>query len=196
MSFQWTITPLIFAPGIVDRSMTILYRDPGIKQEGPVLVWLLKCNNMKTIVDTGPASPFAAMDEIFNQTPEQTIESQLYHNDTSLDEITMIINTHLHTDHCSGNAYFKNASFLVQRNEMEYAKNPLNVHLPAYTIALNGINFQLLDGDEEIAPGLQVIHTPGHSPGSQAVVIHTAQGIYIIVNEMDKKKPNMLKTKD
>lgn len=181
--FQWTITPLIFATGIVDRSMTLLYRDHGIKQEGPVLGWLLKSNNMLILVDTGPAGPNQAMDEIFRQTPEQTVESQLARNGVSLDDITMIINTHLHTDHCSGNSYFKNVDCLVQRKEMEYAKNPLFVHRPAYNISLEGINFKLLDGDTEIAPGLQVIHTPGHSPGSQAVVAQTEQGIYIIAGD-------------
>lgn len=182
-SSQWTITPLILATGLVDRSMTLLYRDPGVKQEGPVISWLLEGNDMKILVDTGPAGPFQAMDEIFHQTPEQKIESQLLRNGVSPDDISMIINTHLHTDHCSGNAYFNNIDCLVQRSEIEYAKNPLKVHEAAYNITLDGINFRLLDGDAEIAPGLQVIHTPGHSPGSQAVVVHTANGVYIIAGD-------------
>jgi glyoxylase-like metal-dependent hydrolase (beta-lactamase superfamily II) len=111
------------------------------------------------------------------------MEAQLHHFDTTLAEITLIINTHLHIDHCAGNAYFDPVPCLIQKSEMEYAKNPLPVHKPAYDVQLEGINYQLLDGDQEIAPGLQVILTPGHSPGSQAVLVQTAQGLYVIAGD-------------
>ena len=51
MSDQWTILPLWLATGSVDKSMTLLYRDQGIKEEGPVLAWLLKSKNAKVLVD-------------------------------------------------------------------------------------------------------------------------------------------------
>jgi N-acyl homoserine lactone hydrolase len=183
MPDQWTISPLCLGTASVDKSVTLLYRDPGVKEEGPVLAWLLKHENTKILVDTGPFSPEKTMDELFTRTPEQTMEAQLRRFDTSPDEITMIINTHLHTDHCTGNAYFKNVQGLVQTKEIEYAKDPLPVHRPAYDVELEGIEFQLLDGDTEVASGLQVILVPGHSPGSQAVLVHTSQGLYVIAGD-------------
>lgn len=191
MSDRWTILPLWLATGSVDKSMTLLYRDQGIKEEGPVLAWLLKSKNVKVLVDTGAVSPFRATDPYFTQAPDQTLEAQLGRFETTKGEITMIINTHLHTDHCAGNAYFDNVPCLVQEAEMAYAGNPLRVHKPAYDVQLKGFNFQLLDGDREIAPGLQVILTPGHSPGSQAVLVQTAKGLYVIAGDTIPTFENM-----
>jgi glyoxylase-like metal-dependent hydrolase (beta-lactamase superfamily II) len=147
--------------------------------------------NMKVLVDTGPFSPTKGMDPLFAQTAEQTIEAQLSRFGATPDDIKMVINTHLHTDHCSGNAYFKNVRCLVQKREIEYARDPLPVDRPAYAVELEGIDFQLLEGDLEVTPGIQVILTPGHTPGSQAVLVHTRQGLYVIAGDSIPNFENM-----
>jgi N-acyl homoserine lactone hydrolase len=191
MSDQWTIAPLWLATGGVDRSMTLLYKDQGIKAQGPVLGWLLKSENAKVVVDTGVVGPARTTDPCFAQAPEQTLEAQLARCETTKDEIAMVINTHLHIDHCAGNACFGNVPCLVQEREMEYARNPLPVHKPAYDVQLTGINFRFLEGDREIAPGLRVILTPGHSPGSQAVLVNTTQGLFVIAGDTVPSFENM-----
>jgi N-acyl homoserine lactone hydrolase len=182
---QWIIAPLTLATGIVDKSQSLLYRDAGIKKEGAVLAWLLMNGERKILVDTGvfgPSDP-PGNNGPFTQTPEQTMPAQLMRFDTSPDEIKLVINTHLHLDHCAGNFYFPGARFLVQKREMEYAKQPLYVHKPAYDVDLKGIDFQLLEGDADIAPGLKVILTPGHSPGSQIVLVETSAGLHVIAGD-------------
>jgi N-acyl homoserine lactone hydrolase len=181
--YNWTIAPLVLGTGVVDKSMGLLYRDQGIKMEGPVVGWLLLGKDRKVLVDTGPYNPGKGMDPIFSRTAEQTMEAQLRRFDTSVDEITMVINTHLHTDHCAGNGYFKNVHCLVQKKEMEYAREPLPIHKPAYDVELEGIDFELLDGDGEVAPGLQVMLAPGHTPGSQVVLVQTSEGLYVIAGD-------------
>lgn len=191
MSDQWIIKPLWLATGSVDRSMTLLYRDQGIKAEGPVLAWLLESKDRQILVDTGAVGLSSATDPCFVQAADQTLEAQLARHGTKKDEITMIINTHLHVDHCSGNAHFGGIPCLVQEIEMEYAKSPLQVHKPAYDVPLTGIDFRLLHGDGEVVPGLRVIHTPGHSPGSQAVLVDTAKGLYVIAGDSIPTFENM-----
>jgi len=182
---QWTITPLILATAVRDKSQSLLYRDFGVKHEGAVLAWLLMNGKEKILVDTGACGPVKTpeFDKRYAQTPEQTLEAQLMRVNTSLDEITTVINTHLHIDHCSGNVLFKKARFLVQKREMEYARNPLPIHKPPYEVKLTGIHFELLDGDTDVASGVNVILTPGHSPGSQSVLVQTAEGLYIIASD-------------
>ena len=191
MKPEWTIAPLVLGTASVDTSLTLLHRDPGVPLPGAVLAWLLVGENMKILVDTGPFNPARGMDPLFSQTSEQTLEAQLHRFDTSPAEIAMVINTHLHTDHCSGNAYFKNRRFLVQKSEIEYARDPLPVDRPAYAVELEGIDFQLLDGDTDIAPGLQLILTPGHTPGSQSVLVQTSQGLHIIAGDTIPHFANM-----
>lgn len=181
---HWTIAPLILARATRDKSQVILLGDVGTNVEGAVLAWLLMSGSEKILVDTGLGlldTPDAC--NLFDQGADLTMEAQLIRFNTNPAEIEMVINTHLHIDHCGGNVFFKGARCLVQKKELEYARNPLPVHRPAYGIDLTGFEFQLLDGDTEIAPGIKVILTPGHSPGSQAVLVDTAKGLYIIAGD-------------
>ncbi len=184
-SHQWTIAPLIVATAVRDKSQSLLHRDFGVKMEGAVLAWLLMSGSEKILVDTGACGRVATAEfyKRYSQTPEQTLEAQLTRFNTSPDEISTVINTHLHLDHCSGNVLFKRARFFVQKREMEYARNPVPIHKPVYDVDLSGITFELLDGDAEVADGVQVILNPGHTPGSQAVLVQTAQGLYIIAGD-------------
>ena len=189
---EWTIAPLILATAVRDKSQTLLYRDIGVKQEGAVLAWLLISSKEKILVDTG-ASGVLNTPEFYGrytQTSEQTLEAQLMRFNTSPDEIKMVINTHLHADHCAGNTLFKRAHFYVQKKEMDYARNPLPIHRHGYVVGLEGIkplfewvNFDLLEGEVNLAPGIKVLLTPGHTPGTQTVCVQTREGLYIIASD-------------
>ena len=50
------------------------------------------------------------------------------------DDVDLVINTHLHWDHCSNSDVFRNAEILVQRDELGYAAAPCAEHLRAYGI--------------------------------------------------------------
>ena len=106
----------------------------------------------------------------------------------SANEIDIVIDTHLHDDHCTGNfrraadgsraPAFPNAEYLVQRREYEDATN-LNERTRAtyrpenYVPLLQSGQMRLLDGDAEIAPGVSAIETPGHTPGHMSVRIES-----------------------
>jgi N-acyl homoserine lactone hydrolase len=89
-------------------------------------------------------------------------------------DIGLVINTHLHFDHCGQNAVFKHAACYVQRAELARAK----VESPDLYDWFDFMNarFELLDGDAEVLPGLRVITTPGHTAGHQSVVVQSADG--------------------
>jgi glyoxylase-like metal-dependent hydrolase (beta-lactamase superfamily II) len=54
-----------------------------------------------------------------------------------------------------------------------------------------GMTFEYLDGDAEIVPGVKAILTPGHSPGSQALLVDTAKGLYVIAGDTITHFENM-----
>ena len=56
-----------------------------------------------------------------------------------------------------------------------------------------GTKFELLDGDAEIADGVRVITTPGHTPGHQSVVVDTEAGRYCIAGDAVMWYENMEK---
>jgi N-acyl homoserine lactone hydrolase len=89
-------------------------------------------------------------------------------------DISLVINTHLHFDHCGQNAVFKHAPFYVQRAELDRARRE-SAELAGW-FDFMGARFELLDGDTEILPGLSVIATPGHTAGHQCVMVSTGDG--------------------
>lgn len=181
---KWTIAPLVLATAVRDLSQVLLMAPMGTGVPGAVLAWLLTSGDEKILVDTG----FGAMDtpdlkNNFSRTPEQSLESQLARFGTVPEEIRLVVHTHLHVDHCGGNCFLPNARPLAQRSELEYARNPLPVHRPAYDVDLARMGLELLDGDTEITEGVRTIMTPGHSPGSQAVLVDTSEGLYVIAGD-------------
>jgi len=74
-------------------------------------------------------------------------------------DIDLVINTHLHFDHCGQNAVFKHAAFYVQRAELDRCRRESPAVYDWFDF--QNASFELLDGDAEIRPGLSVISTPG-----------------------------------
>jgi N-acyl homoserine lactone hydrolase len=189
---KWTIAPLALATAVRNISQVLLMSPPGGNVDGAVLAWLVRSGDQTVLVDTG----FGSMEKEdlkgdFMRAPEQTIEAQLKRFDLAPEEIRLVINTHLHLDHCAGNCFLPNARFVVQRSEMDYALDPLPAHIPAYDVDLSSPKLELLDGDTEITDGIRVIVTPGHSPGSQAVLVDTESGLFILAGDTIAHYVNM-----
>ena len=87
-------------------------------------------------------------------------------------DISLVINTHLHADHCGNNRLFKNARFVVQELELKYAHNPDRFLKGGYIKELfDGSEFTTVSGDHEVVPGVSTILTAGHTPGHQSVLV-------------------------
>ncbi len=193
MTDTWSIAPLALGSAVRDRCQSLLGTPPGIEQHGAILAWLLRNGADKILVDTGAFGRIDRPDisSRYDQTPDQTMESQLRRFDAMPEEINLVVLTHLHLDHAGGNSHFPWAGFIVQKSELEYALNPLPVHKGGYDMDFSAPAFELLTGDAEIVPGIRVVLTPGHSPGSQAVLVDTEAGLYIIAGDSITHYVNM-----
>ena len=100
--------------------------------------------------------------------------------DLSPADVKIVINSHLHFDHCGQNAVFKHAPFYVQRSEVERARTSGDA-IEWFDFA--GARFELLDGDTEIAEGVRVVATPGHTSGHQSVFVDTADGKAVMIGD-------------
>lgn len=98
-------------------------------------------------------------------------------------QIDIVINTHLHFDHCGGSTQaeqdrvvpaFPNAKYFVQRGEYEHAMHPNERDHASYfpenyaPLEAAGI-LTLLEGDRTIVPGVDVVCVPGHTANMQCV---------------------------
>jgi N-acyl homoserine lactone hydrolase len=97
------------------------------------------------------------------------------------EEITAIANCHLHLDHCGQNELFPGVPIHVQPAELEAARGP------DYTVSrvfdFKGARLQPNAGDHDVAPGIRVLATPGHSPGHQSLVVEMPGGPLVLVGQ-------------
>lgn len=84
-------------------------------------------------------------------------------------DIAIVVNSHLHFDHAGNNGAFPDATFVVQREHLAYAKGRPN--FPAQYWDRPELRYHQVDGEAEVAPGVRVVPTPGHAPGHQSLVV-------------------------
>lgn len=145
-------------------------RPPGGRGgEWPVHGFVVTYPGGAALVDTGVGGP----EELLNdwRVVNTSAADALAELDMTPGDITLVINTHLHFDHCGQNAVFKHAAFHVQRTELDRARRQSPDLADWFDFM--GARFELLDGDTEVRPGLSVIATPGHTDGHQSVVVQS-----------------------
>lgn len=155
------------------RRLTLAHLRGVDGREWPVHGFVVTFPGGAVLVDSGAGGPQQWLDDwrVVNRSVAQALEEL----DLTPGDIGMVINTHLHFDHCGQNAVFKHAAFYVQRAELERARR----ETPELTDWFDFMNarFELLDGDSDILPGLRVVATPGHTTGHQSVLVQSGDGL-------------------
>ena len=131
------------------------------------------------LVDTGVGWPSELLDEwrIVNRHAADALAE----HDLSPADVRIVINSHLHFDHCGQNAVFKHAPFYVQRAELDRARSAHNFVSQWFDFA--GARFELIDGDAQIAEGVRVVATPGHTVGHQSVIVDIPGGGAVMIGD-------------
>lgn len=179
----------------VEKSNFTCQVDQGIKISAAMLMDFIRGTKENIIVDTGASEPALAekYHYPFIQTEEQKPLNALAHYGIDPDSVTLVINTHLHWDHCYNNDLFRNALIIVQLEEIRYAISPLPYHSLAYETHQLKMTppwmksydrIEIVDGDKQIVPGVFVMKIPGHSPGNQAVCVECQGGTIAIVSDL------------
>jgi N-acyl homoserine lactone hydrolase len=152
---------------------------PGTQAQWPVHGFVITFPGGAALVDTGVGGPQGLQDDW--RAVNVAAADALAGLDMSPADISLVINTHLHFDHCGQNAVFRHAPFHVQRAELERARRESPGLADWFDFA--GARFELLDGDTEIVPGLSVITTPGHTIGHQSVLIQGGDGDDLLIGD-------------
>ena len=133
----------------------------------PVFGWTIATAEGTVLVDTG----------MIDSTPELDAEWGPVVQEWHVPGVVAVVNTHLHFDHCGGNRRYAGLPTYVQRTELAAAVAP--DYLEEW-VRFPGDSYIELDGDAELFDGVSVLFTPGHSPGHQAVVVDTGDGIVVL----------------
>jgi glyoxylase-like metal-dependent hydrolase (beta-lactamase superfamily II) len=167
-----------------------------LERDKPVayIFWLVEGLNGPVVVDTGYHPDYVAP-EWANGKNFIDAPTLLRELGVKAEEIKTVIVTHFHQDHFTGFDYFPGAKFVMQRAELDFWTGPLMRHeifdrqiRPKVRPALERLRkegrIELIDGDIELYPGLELLKAGGHTPGSQMVALQTAAGKAVLCGDI------------
>lgn len=180
-------------------------KGPGGEVRFPVYSVLVDTPTGRFLVDTGfdydhvmKVLPF----EKPQQTAQQTIPGALKLIDLEPGDVDVVFNSHFHFDHVGGNKFFPDAKKICHKQELPQAADcevfealgysdlafstevaearGASEQLTSGQTAKN-TSFEFVEGDAELAPGVKLIYTPGHTIGHYSLLV-----------EFDNRRPLLL----
>lgn len=97
------------------------------------------------------------------------------------EDVSMVVNCHLHFDHCGGNPQLSGRPIVTQRIELAAARRA-GCTLPDLIDAPR-LRYEELDGEAEILPGVLVLPTPRHTAGHQSLVVRAHDGTVVVAGQ-------------
>jgi 4-pyridoxolactonase len=185
---------------VIDGFHVFWNRGPAGEVRFPCYSVLIEHQDGRFIFDTGydhdhvmKVLPF----EKPQQTADQTIPGQLAKVGLRPTDINYVINSHYHFDHCGGNKHLTDACTLCHAKELEAAAHPQAFEHLGYSdlsfspsiataggsLALSPAEpaldiytptFETLRGDQELAKGIWLFETPGHTAGHYSLMVELA----------------------
>jgi N-acyl homoserine lactone hydrolase len=148
-----TITPILVADLLVEG------------ERMPVYVHVIDHPDARVLVDTGMTELHPAAADLDPRL------RPLGTQDFDLASVDIVVNTHLHGDHCGGNHLFAGKPIYVQRQELEDAR--IEEDYIREWVDAPGVHYTPIDGEHDLLPGVRLVPAPGHTRGLQVVVVET-----------------------
>lgn len=131
------------------------------------------------LIDTGVGEGNAYIDHRFE--PVRTsMDQELARVGLDRADVTMVVNSHLHFDHCGNNRLFPHASVFIQDSELATARALGNRYSVPQWFDYDEAMIQPVSGDMKILDGITLLATPGHTPGHQSVLIEDRKACTIV----------------
>lgn len=172
----------LLSGGLIDADRSVIHPgdDSHRRVTLPCVQVLLQSEGRRVLIDTGmppaAAGDPAGLQRQYDIDPAwirplvrsgERIEPQLAARGLRITDLDLVVNTHLHFDHAGGNALFAGVPIAVQRAELEVARE--EDYLPVWDAP--DLVFRPVEGDWSPLPGVEMLHTPGHTPGHQSMLV-------------------------
>jgi N-acyl homoserine lactone hydrolase len=160
--------------------------------------WLIKRGDKWALWDTGvPQSTlndpkgWSTLPKLIVYHLDKTITGQLADVGLKISDIAYVVVSHTHGDHIGNVNLFPNSTVVMQRSEYSWIHSPDGTNdnvnqLKALARKLLGTpkHLQLIDGDTDLFGdgSVTLVSTPGHTPGSQSLLVHLKNSGFIILS--------------
>jgi len=162
--------------------------------ETPYTCLLVKAGSRKLLVDTGADGLAPTTGDLVKNLAAEGVAPG---------EITDVVLTHGHPDHIGGvldgggQPAFPNARYLMSKTEWDFWNGPSPLHDAAMDDHVKQLlvgcarknlpplkaRIELFEGEKEIAPGVQAIPAPGHTPGHFALAISSGKTEFLHLSD-------------
>ena len=177
----------------LDQSVLVSGKGAGNRLTVPVYSVLAKQASGYLLIDTGlhpggitdPEGTWGARARTVLPTiaREDGIAQRLAQIGVGCEEVKNVVITHLHWDHTGGLSYFKHAKIIVQKAEHRFAYEPDRNLAGSYMrnhFDLD-LDYDIVEGDTPLCEGVELLFTPGHTPGHQSVLLTLKSGKRCII---------------
>ena len=155
--------------------------DPWPNQTGVVVAYAVRHPAGVFLFDTGFGFGNAELDEYYKVRARDVV-TELRSAGIDPAELAGVANCHLHADHSGQNSRFPGVPIYVQPAEWAVAHGPEEYTILDW-IDFDGARYEHIAGDHEVAPGVRIFATPGHSPGHQSLVVEGPDGPLLLVGQ-------------
>jgi N-acyl homoserine lactone hydrolase len=159
----------------LDWEVLIPHGGPPGQVTVPIPALLIQADEGTYLIDTGMPDEWIGRggnmdgEEIYpHMTADDAIEQRLAAVGLRPQDLTCVINTHLHFDHAGGNAHFTEVPILLQDAELA-AGRAGEIDFQGWDQP--GLRYETIRGDYHVCAGLDLLLTPGHTPGHQSVLV-------------------------
>ena len=190
----WTIQPLVYGTIDLPKSALTPGFDVGMVVKLPYLGFLLSDGRQRVLVDTGVHQSFFSGGRGYQgavtEGGDTFVVDALAKVGVTPDDIDLVIYTHLHSDHCGNAHLFTRATHLFQESEWAAYLDPLPIitvrreYHPERIGMFASLKCERVAGDVPLLDGIELLHTPGHTPGSQSLLVRTRQGTYCLAGDL------------
>jgi glyoxylase-like metal-dependent hydrolase (beta-lactamase superfamily II) len=146
----------------------------------PVLAYLVRREEGLLLFDTGIGNVDPET-EAHYRPRRQALECALAAAGVSLRDVRLVVNCHLHFDHCGGNRLLSGTPILVQAAELSAARR--GGYTVEALIDFPGVVYEEISGEAEVWPGVWIIPTPGHTDGHQSLVVRKSDGTVVLAGQ-------------
>lgn len=129
------------------------------------------------VFDTGVADDHPIVNEWYEPTVVPVADA-LAAVDVDERDVVAIVNSHLHFDHCGQNRSFPSVPVWAQRSEYDLVDTP-RFTVPEWAHVADD-RLRSIDGDEQLADGVRIVATPGHTPGHQSIVVDDGDRVTVL----------------
>lgn len=179
----YSITPLLTGVRNPDQGIMTYQQGYGTRIWLPIWAFLVRSEDHNILIDTGldenELFPLAGFTEETGLVPQSLVDC-LGQQGLTVDDVDIVINTHLHDDHCGNNLLFSGAKQYAHPDEVAFCRNPHPIDHRYDSFFIEGLTLLEATHGMEIVPGIRVLHSPGHTVGCLSVQVETSQGPAVI----------------